>query len=99
LTEAAVGKNANKAKGGARIINVEIAPGNQRRMEEYIKAYNARSDRRTPKKKYTDVVNEALDRFLDANLPHKGSGGRAKEGRVGKKTGGRNGKRQAKGQG
>ena len=94
-----MGKNANTMKDGARIINVEIAPGNQRRMEEYITAYNARPDRRTPKKKYTDVVNEALDRFLDAKLPHMESGRRVKEGKVGKKTGGRHGKRQAKGQG
>ena len=49
-------------------INVEIAPGNQTRMTKFISAYNARPDRRTPKLKYTDVVNEALDRFLDARL-------------------------------
>ncbi len=55
-------------KEHSRTINVEIAPGNQARMTRFIEAYNARSDRRTPKLKYTDVVNEALDRFLDGRL-------------------------------
>jgi hypothetical protein len=57
-----------KRKEHSRKINVEIAPGNQVRMTKFIAAYNARPDRRTPKLKYTDVVNEALDLFLDARL-------------------------------
>jgi hypothetical protein len=53
-------------KEAPRTINVEIAPGNQEKMDLYIKAYNHRPDRATPKIKYTDVVNEALDTFLGA---------------------------------
>jgi hypothetical protein len=45
-------------------INVEIAPGNQAKMDFYIKTYNSRPDRKTPKIKYTDLVNDALDQFL-----------------------------------
>ncbi len=63
-----MGGKGRKAKGHSHTINVEIAPGNQGRMSGFIEAYNARPDRRTPKLKYTDVVNEALDRFLDARL-------------------------------
>ena len=57
-----------REKEHSRTINVEIAPGNQARMTDYIETYNARPDRRTPKLKYTDVVNDALDRFLEARL-------------------------------
>lgn len=52
-------------------INVEIAPGNQTKMDEFIKYYNKQPDRKTPKLKYTDVVNEALDVFLTKNLDKK----------------------------
>ena len=54
-------------KDAPRIINVEIAPGNQEKMDLYIKAYNHMPDRATPKIKYTDLVNEALDTFLNAH--------------------------------
>jgi len=94
-----MGKKANKEKDAPRIVNVEIAPGNQQRMEEYIAAYNARPDRRTPKKKYTDVVNEALDQFLETNLRRKGPGGPAGQRGTGRKTGGAHGKRQTKREG
>ena len=57
-----------KEKVHSRTINVEIAPGNQARMIDHIETYNARPDRRTPKLKYTDVVNDALDRYLEARL-------------------------------
>ena len=62
----AVGKKRDKDSGAARRINVEIAPGNQAKMDVYIDAYNRKPDRSTPKIKYTDVVNDALDRFLGA---------------------------------
>ncbi len=58
-----------RSKAAGRIINVEIAPGNQRRLESWLAEYNARPGRRTPRMKYTDVVNAALDRFLEAHLP------------------------------
>jgi hypothetical protein len=60
-----VGKKQNKET--TRTINVEIAPGNQEKLDRYIKAYNHRPDRATPKIKYTDVVNDALDTFLSAH--------------------------------
>jgi hypothetical protein len=63
-----MGKKHHKDKEGARKINVEIAPGNQMKLEAYIEGYNARPDRKTPKVKYTDVLNAALDQFLDAHL-------------------------------
>jgi hypothetical protein len=46
-------------------INVEIAPAVRRSLEDYLKAYNRRPDRATPKRKYTDVINEALAKFLE----------------------------------
>jgi hypothetical protein len=61
-----MGKKYDKDGTAVRKINVEIAPGNQAKMDVYIKAYNRRSDRSTPKIKYTDVVNDALDKFLGA---------------------------------
>jgi hypothetical protein len=63
-----MGGKGRKGKEHSHKINVEIAPGNQARMARFIEAYNTRPDRRTPKLKYTDVVNEALDRFLEARL-------------------------------
>lgn len=62
------GKESGK-KNASRKVNVEIAPGNQRRLDAYIEGYNTRPDRRTPKLKYTDVVNAALDWFLEGQLP------------------------------
>lgn len=61
-------KKGDKEKSGAKILNVEVAPGNRTRLEAYIHGYNTRPDRKTPKIKYTDVLNEAVDRFLDARL-------------------------------
>ena len=59
-----MGKKHDRGKSDSRKINVEIAPGNQRAMDVYIDSYNRRPDRTTPRVGYTDVVNEALDRFL-----------------------------------
>jgi hypothetical protein len=64
-----VGKKQHKDKESPRTINVEIAPGNQEKLDLYIKSYNRRPDRATPKIKYTDVVNDALDTFLSAHKP------------------------------
>ena len=61
-----MGKKRDKGKTGSRKINVEIAPGNQQAMDHYIDSYNRKLDRKTPKIKYTDVVNEALDKLLSA---------------------------------
>jgi hypothetical protein len=74
-----MGKKHDKAKG--RKINVEIAPGNQEALDRHIAAYNARPDRSTPKIKYTDVVNEALDKFLGARPLREGSGTRNRKGK------------------
>ena len=65
-------------------INVEIAPGNREKLERYIKAYNHRPDRRTPKIKYTDVINEALDAFLGSRVTVARA--RAAAGKKGTKT-------------
>jgi hypothetical protein len=62
----AVGKKHDKDSAAARKINVEIAPGNQAKLDVYIDAYNGRPDRSTPKIKYTDVVNDALDKYFEA---------------------------------
>ncbi len=59
-----MGKKHHKDKAAGRTINVEIAPGNQAAMDRYVDWYNHRPDRATPKIGYTDLVNEALDRFL-----------------------------------
>jgi hypothetical protein len=59
---------AAREKDGSKKLNVEIAPGNQMRLEVYMKSYNARPDRKTPRIKYTDVLNMALDTYLDAHL-------------------------------
>ena len=61
-----MGGKHDKDSRTARKINVEIAPGNQAKMDVYIEAYNRRPDRSTPKIRYTDVVNDALDRYLGA---------------------------------
>jgi hypothetical protein len=68
-----MGKKRGKEKPGSKKINVEIAPGNQAAMDRYIESYNHRSDRKTPKIKYTDVVNEALDRLFSARRPSPGA--------------------------
>jgi len=59
-----MGRKHHRDKSGARMINVEIAPGNQSAMDRYVDWYNHQPDRSTPKIGYTDLVNEALDRFL-----------------------------------
>jgi len=59
-----MGKKHDKLRSGSRKINVEIAPGNQEALDRYIDSYNDKPDRKTPKIKYTDVVNEALDRLF-----------------------------------
>jgi hypothetical protein len=70
-----MGRKHRKDKSGARRINVEIAPGNQAALDRYIKAYNRAPRRATPKLGYTDVVNEALDRFLRKRAaPSRGHG-------------------------
>lgn len=76
-----MGKKRDKGKAGSRKINVEIAPGNQAAMDRYIESYNHKPDRKTPKIKYTDVVNEALDRLLSARRPGPKSATKAGEGK------------------
>jgi hypothetical protein len=63
-----VGKKHDKDGASGLNVNVEIAPGNQAKMDLYIKAYNSHAERKTPKVKYTDLVNEALDLFLSARV-------------------------------
>jgi hypothetical protein len=81
-----MGKKRERGKSESRKINVEIAPGNQQAMNRYIEAYNGRPDRTTPKLGYTDVVNEALDRFLNGRTARarsaRGNGAGRKGSRV-----------------
>ena len=80
-----MGKKHHKDKAGARMINVEIAPGNQAAMDRYVDWYNHRPDRSTPKVGYTDLVNEALDRFLGSASKKSPSGKAAVKSSRGKK--------------
>ena len=41
-------------------------------MDRYIESYNHTPDRKTPKIKYTDVVNEALDKLFSVRRPAPG---------------------------
>jgi len=68
-----MGKKHDRGKSDSRKINVEIAPGNQAAMDAHVSAYNGKPERSTPKIGYTDVVNEALDRFLSARAPRGGT--------------------------
>ena len=68
-----MGKKHDKEKVDSRKLNVENAPGNQQAMDVYVESYNQRPDRTTPKIGYTDVVNDALDRFLNAHGPRRGN--------------------------
>jgi hypothetical protein len=74
-----MGRKREKGKTSSRKINVEIAPGNQAAMDRYIESYNHTLNRKTPKIKYTDVVNEALDKLLSAHRP--GSQGATRAGK------------------
>ena len=67
-----MGKKHDKRKADSRTINVEIAPGNQAAMEASVDSYNKKPERSTPKIGYTDVVNEALDKFLSTRAPRGG---------------------------
>jgi hypothetical protein len=70
-------KKAAKAteKKGKR-VNVEIAPAVYRLMETERDSRNGAADQTRAKTTYTDLVNEALDRFLpplkDTGAPTKG---------------------------
>ena len=72
-----MGKRKDKERAGSRKINVEIAPGNQSGMDRYIESYNHKPDRKTPKIKYTDVVNQALDQLFSARRPASKGAGKA----------------------
>lgn len=62
-----MGRKNQKPKAEPKKLNVEIAPGNREKMESYLEAYNSHEGRKTPKLKYTDVLNAALDSFLQAH--------------------------------
>lgn len=64
--KASAPKAAGKAKAekkGKR-VNVEIAPAVYRLMEAERDSRNSAADQTRAKTTYTDLVNEALDRFL-----------------------------------
>jgi hypothetical protein len=56
-------KKSDKAKVSEK-LHVEIAAGNWKKMEEYIKDYNDSPSRVTPKIKLADVINQSLVKFL-----------------------------------
>jgi|GEM_PF-1508417 hypothetical protein len=55
-------------RGSSKKVNVEIAPGNKKRLNEYIKSNNEHPDRSRPALTLTDVINEALDEFFSRGL-------------------------------
>jgi len=57
------GKKKNKSKK----INLTIAPANWTRMKRHIQSYNESGNRTGPKLKYTDVINEAINRYIVKN--------------------------------
>lgn len=48
-------------------VNVEIAPRNQRRLDELIARHNRDPHRTRATLTYTDVINDALREFFEAN--------------------------------
>lgn len=57
-------KEVKGDKGSSKKVNVEIAPGNRKRLTKYIIFYNEHPDRSRPALTQTDVLNEALDEFF-----------------------------------
>jgi hypothetical protein len=58
-------KQAKADKSDSKKVNVEIAPGIGKRVEDYIKFRNEHPDRSSPLVTFTDVVNEALKEFFE----------------------------------
>ncbi|HEY9595029.1 MAG TPA: hypothetical protein VHE79_11160 [Spirochaetia bacterium] len=69
-----MGKKRKKTREKPHLVNVEIAPGNQRFLDAYIERYNGSPTRSTPRLSYADVVNDALDQFLKTRVPVQGDG-------------------------
>ena len=59
----------HKEKGQTKRVVTEIAPAVRVLLDAHIQAYNDGPDRVSPRLKYTDVINQALDAFLPAK-PH-----------------------------
>jgi len=52
-------------KTKSKKINLHVAPGNWRKIQEKLEAYNQDPARTSPKLKYTDVVNDAIRVFFE----------------------------------
>jgi len=59
-------KTAKPEKLPSRKVNVQIAPGNRRRLLAYLRSFNENPDRSHPTVTLTDVLNTALDDFFTA---------------------------------
>ena len=66
-------KRASEKKSSAsKKVNVEIAPGNRSRLEDFIKTYRDDPDRSRPSMTLTDVLNAALDEYFAALAASRG---------------------------
>jgi hypothetical protein len=59
-----VANNKSKKAQTTRRINVELAPGIQFLVKQYLDSYNNSNDRTSPPIRYTDLINTALDAYL-----------------------------------
>jgi hypothetical protein len=89
-----MGRKSTKSKDEPKKLNVEIAPGNREKLESYLAAYNSHEDRKTPKLKYTDVLNAALDSFLQAHCPVEAPQQEQEKNGEAPKAGGKRGRKQ-----
>ena len=63
----ATGKKAGKAaRPSVKRVVTELAPGVRTLLDAYLKDYNEGPDRVSSPLNSTDVINQALDRFLPA---------------------------------
>ena len=61
-------KDKGKKEKNSKKINVTVAPANWARMKKYLQSYNESENRTGPKLKYTDVINEAISRYITQNI-------------------------------
>lgn len=61
-------RESEKSTNVPRRVNVEIAPGNKKRLLAYLQAFNEDPNRRYPPLNVTDALNAALDEFLTEEL-------------------------------
>jgi hypothetical protein len=65
-------KKEKKPSAESKKLHVEIARGNWKRLESYIDEFNKNPERMAPKMKQADVINKALEAYLQAGAAEKG---------------------------